>query len=200
MTESLSIALTVAVVERIVRREETLRKAPRVNRALMHINAEFARFVDAVALDYVATHVEHPRPIPRDRIALLDQWLEDQDRADRPHVPLPPDDETLREQGQEFARQVDQYDHRDRDVLEPELVAAIRDVWSSRQNSIEWERRIGHTVAPLELVDPEALSYRTLVAGARALGEVLRKHAPPILFEIDEDTLQWVASFGSEQL
>jgi hypothetical protein len=193
-TEALSIAVTVAVVERIVDRS---RKAPLVERTLAHMKAEFARLVVAVALDYASTH--RARAIPRDALALLRQWLDDQDTADLPHMPLPPDEETLRDQAREFVRQVEQYEHRDKDMLEPDLRAAMRDLWGSLQHSEYWERQMGHTVAPKELVDPERLSYRALIGSAHAFGEVLRRYAPASLFEVPEYAIEWAEQVRHER-
>jgi hypothetical protein len=198
-TEALSIALTITVVERIVRHEERKRKAPLVNRSLHHINAEFGRFVTVVALDYATTHAASYRPIPRDALRLLRQWLDDQHTVDMPHTPLPPDDENLRDQAREFVRQVDQYEHRDREMLEPDLRAAIRDLWGSLQVSLEWERNIpdiGHDA----LVDAERWSYRTLIASAHAFGEVLRRYAPANLFEVPEYAIEWAEHLRHERL
>lgn len=44
-TEALSLLLTIAVVDRVIRRANEQRLAPRVNRALTHMEAALTRFM-----------------------------------------------------------------------------------------------------------------------------------------------------------
>lgn len=184
------LALTVWLVAWIVRREESRRLHPRVGRALVHIQVEFVEFVRAVALDYLTTH-SRPRPLPRDALDVLDIWLLEQESADLPHLELWPGGLTLRELGLIFVEEVDQYDARDRDVLEPRLIAAIRDLYASGRRA----RSLASTTfisAPRHLADSVNLdvreqSYRSLVSGARAFGEVLKIYAPSTVFDVQTD-------------
>jgi hypothetical protein len=184
------LALTVWLVAWIVRREESRRLLPRVGRALAHIQVEFVEFVRAVALDYLTTH-SRPNPVPRDALDMLDLWLREQESADLPHLELWPGGLTLRELGLIFVEEVDQYDVRDRDVLEPRLIAAIRDLYATGRRARFFE---GTTFisAPRHLADAMNLdvrerSYRSLVSGARAFGDVLRIYAPPTVFDVAPD-------------
>jgi hypothetical protein len=63
-TEAFAIALTIAIVERIVRREARGRLRPRVNRALSALNANVRIFLEALAYDYAQTHIDTFRPLP----------------------------------------------------------------------------------------------------------------------------------------
>jgi hypothetical protein len=200
-TMFLGLALTVWLVAWIVRREETRRLLPRVGRALAHIQVEFVEFVRAVALDYLTTHAE-PKLLPGDALDVLDLWLHEQRSADLPHLELWPGGFTLRELGLIFVEQVDQYDARDRDVLEPSLIAAIRDLYAAgrRARALEGTTFIS---APPHLADTMNLdaserSYAALVSGARAFGEVLRIYAPPAVFDVQPDIEQLATQMKRE--
>jgi hypothetical protein len=168
------LALTVWLVAWIVRREEARRLLPRVGRALAHIQVEFVEFVRAVALDYLTTHSQ-PETLPPNALDVLDLWLREQASSDLPHLELWPGGLTLR----------------DRDVLEPGLVAAIRDLCAAGRHAraLEATTFVG---APRHLAramnrDSAERSYATLVSGARAFGEALRAYAPPAIFEVHLD-------------
>lgn len=68
-TEALSIAVTIAVVERIVRRESERRVRPRVDRALRVLTGAYLWFSRMVALDYASTHLTSDlTEVPDDRL------------------------------------------------------------------------------------------------------------------------------------
>lgn len=173
-TEALGIAATVLIIERILRIEERRRRAPRVNAALEFMNVEFCAFLDAVAHDYATTHREGE--VPREPFELLDRWLDGQDRADAPHVELWPWGETLRDLGWKFAWYVRQLDYSDRDVLEPDLVAAIRDLHRGVRGTRERLSVLRQGPPPQIAEAVERLSYRAPVRRAREFGMALRRY------------------------
>jgi hypothetical protein len=80
--EAIAIALTVAVIDRIIREREAARRKPRLDRAMRDVGSEFQMLVRLIALDYVRTHEETARAMPEESLQLLDQWLEDQGTED----------------------------------------------------------------------------------------------------------------------
>jgi hypothetical protein len=203
-TSAATVGLTVTLIDSIVRRESRDRLAPLLGPPLSHINVEFGRFVAAVAEDYAATHIEAFRPIPTDPLAVLDLWLEEQDNADRSHPGLEDGTDTLRDMGREFALQVAYHEEQLGPVMDPELRAALRSFSRTTRHAEYWQQKAGHPQGvPPEIarqLDPERNSYRTYVMHARALGEVLRRHAKaPVLFELQPMTIEW-AEQHREQL
>jgi hypothetical protein len=192
-TEAISVFVTVVVVGAILRREEKRRRGPRVDRALEHIGFELTRLTAATATDYAVTHAAHYRPIPVDALALLDQWLEDQEASDMPRAAGAlwygmEDLGSFFDIACEFAAQVEQYDQRDRDVLEPELVAAIRDLWSTHRRALKVMNT--NPANRIPLLDYDRQAHRTIVFGARVFGEVLRRHARKQFFVVGEETIK----------
>jgi hypothetical protein len=192
------LGLTIVAVDWIVRRES----APRVDRALTHIRAEFMTFIDVVALDYATTHSTLPKPIPREALAMLQLWIDEHDHADLPHMHAFTSKEgTLRDAGFEFVAQVTQHDDWDRDVLDARLVAAIRDLGASGRRAEFWSARKIPPNMPAELaaaIDPRRRSYAALVQGALRFGQVLRAYASDETFAIRDQVFQWADELRAE--
>lgn len=188
-TEAFAIALTIAVVERIVRREDRRRLQPRVESAMHALRQEFRRFVDGVTVDYAGTHLHSFRPLPRDALEFLDQWLADKDKQDACHAPRRGDPEQLPlvlHQGIELGKALVHYRELDREVMEPELVRAIDDyIWLGSQHGLLMYRIAGRGA---ERAQGYALGDTTIVRGARAFGEVLARHDPLGPLELEDLT------------
>jgi hypothetical protein len=73
-TEALSIAVTIAIVERIVKREASERVRARVEYAMGLIGWDFGLFATSVGIDYAATHLDTFEPLPQDALALFDRF------------------------------------------------------------------------------------------------------------------------------
>ena len=81
-TELAAVALTLAVVERIIRRESALRLRPITTRALDRMQDAVAWVAAYIAVDYAETHLDNPKEIPDGVIAIVDLWIEGEDLTD----------------------------------------------------------------------------------------------------------------------
>jgi hypothetical protein len=193
-TSAFTIAVTVTVVERIVRREARERLRPRVESAMDALRQEFRAFLSGVTVDYAGTHLHTFRPLPRDALDFLDQWLEDKAAQDACDVPGGADDvlqgrPLVVYKGDELGKALLHYRELDRDVLEPEVVRAIDDyLWLGVQHSRLW-----FGLSPAERAKGYAGAETTIVRQARAFGEALARHDPRGRLTFEDLTLRAMA-------
>jgi hypothetical protein len=186
--ESLGIAATVLVIERILRVEERRRRAPRVNAVVDYMGWEFSVFLTAVARDYATTHREGDiNPVA---FELLDQWLAGQDKADADHIGLDIDGKTLVDLAWDLGEQVEPFDRNDRDVLEPDLVAAVRELFRSVRIARERLSILRLDPPPIIAENAVRLAYGRVVRQARAFGEVLQRYAERDVFRLTEEAIR----------
>lgn len=176
-TEALSIAVTIAIVERIVRHEAQGRLRPRLERISSGIGVRFHEsWIRVLALDYATTHIWTFCPLPTNTLALIDHWLAGQQEEDATRLEvLDGADPALFGSAESLADSLQRYRESDRDVLEPDLIAAMDGFADSAKEA--WvlyrvSRRHG-----LEQ-DDERVALRHIVLGARRFGEVLLHHDP----------------------
>lgn len=167
-TELASLALTVVVVQSVMDNTERRRRAPLVEPALVRLGVEFTTLVDAVLHDYLRTRQTVEEPIPRDAIELLDLWLETAESADVPRAPGPlyehsPEWGTFFDICCTVAAQVKQID--ERDMLEPDLIAAIREL-SRSTGYARWLRAQEDPGMPPPYT-PDRRAHRSVVMAAR---------------------------------
>jgi hypothetical protein len=117
------LAATVTIFEWILRRDETRRLEPRLERLRAGLRGNLKTFCEIVATDYkIRGGVS---PVPKDMLVFLDWWLADQGRPETdpqsPYV-LP-----VIKLGAELTAALQQYRAEDRDIMEPSLVRAIDD-------------------------------------------------------------------------
>ena len=86
-TSAATVALTITVVERLLRSEGERRRRPRTERVLYWMGLDFRGLTSAIVLDYVSAHT-HPQQVPADALELIDLWISEQDAEDRPRRPL----------------------------------------------------------------------------------------------------------------
>jgi hypothetical protein len=172
------LAATITIVEWVVRNETRRRLKPRTDQVISGLRFDLMSIIDSIVIDYAGTHLDTFREIPADPMAMIDQWLDDQGREDQGRRLLP--DETypmLILEGMEFLRQLEIARSRDRDVMEPELVAAIDDV-----NWHVGKARMFFAFAEDNLGDPEdnrRSAMRLVVEGAKNFADVfVRLHGP----------------------
>lgn len=177
VTEALSIAVTVAIVERIIRREQQKRLAPRVERVLWRVGVSFRSFVDAIALDYADSHYETFKEIPADTRDLIAMWLDEQENEDVLRTPLEGERlPMLVLSAQEFVGDLEQVRERDLDVMEPDLVRVVDDFqWRTAQaaNIIGLAAMSSRPVA-----NSERIALKTVVNSADAFASVFRRYQP----------------------
>jgi hypothetical protein len=121
-----ALAITITVVERIVRSEERARVRPRVEYTIYWIGLGFRDMTRHIAMDYAYTHRASFHEIPADASQMFKLWLTDLDKQDQPRAlndgaRLP----TLLSRAQEFASGLERARERDVDVLEADLVLEI---------------------------------------------------------------------------
>jgi len=188
--EALSIAATIVIVERIVRHETRARVRPRIESASDALRQEFHSFLYGITVDYAGTHLHTFRPLPRDALAFLDQWLADKDKQDACQTTLREDRGELPlvlHQGIELGKALRHYRELDREVMEPELVRAIDDyIWHGTQRGLLMYRLPADGT---ERGKRYVLAEAAIVRAARAFGEVLARHDPRGRLEFDDLTI-----------
>jgi hypothetical protein len=122
--EALSIAATILIVDRIVRREERRRLRPRLESAYRGIGRQVRSFLHGVAREYVKGHGHPDEADPRRFALALDAWLR---AVGTDNVERRVDDGLpyLFHSASYHAEQLAAIADRDREILPPELVAAI---------------------------------------------------------------------------
>lgn len=74
-TEALSLALTVAIVEKIVRREDQRRVQPQIDRALDLLSQAIVHYSMSATMDFLMTHPgADPNTVPSGTVEKFDQW------------------------------------------------------------------------------------------------------------------------------
>jgi hypothetical protein len=175
---ALGLAATITIVEWIVRNETRRRLKSRTEQVISRMRFDLSSIIEAIVTDYAGTHVDTFREIPVSAMAMIDQWLVDQDREDQERQPLPGDTyPMLILEGMEFLRQLEIVRSRDRDVMEPELVAVIDDM-----NWHVGKARMFYGFAESDLGDPEKAKRRAvglIVEGTKKFADVfVRLHGP----------------------
>jgi hypothetical protein len=172
-TESLSILVTVAVVNRILEKGEQRRLKPRVDRAMRDVGGDYRMLVRAIAWDYKATHVGTFEPVPETSLGVLDHWDANVEREDTERQVHGAGDIPFAISGAlNTATSLQRVRESDREVLEPDVVAAI--------DEFEEDARLAFSVygglpdATRDEAAREAIYH--VVAGARQLGEALIRH------------------------
>jgi len=197
----------VTLVQWIIDRERRARLGPLLDDPLGHLRVEFGRFVDGVLHDYVTTHSELPQPPPTNPFELIDLWLAEQDNADLPHLNLPitEQEETLLEMGNQFAQQARFHESELRDVMVPDLRAALRQLAHAPMRARHiYEDAKTRPEMPEQLArlrDPERLSYRMFVQQARDVGVALRRDTDALMFRsIGDEAIEWAMDFRRQAL
>jgi hypothetical protein len=129
------LAITVTIVEWIVRTEARARTRPRVEEVIYRIGLAFRVMVHAVLIDYASTHIMTSMAKPHEALPIIELWLAERDTEDRAHElskaeHLP----ELLVAARSFARELDDVRLRNLDVLEPDLITAIDKV----KGHIDW--------------------------------------------------------------
>jgi hypothetical protein len=177
-TSAFTIAATILVVERIVRHEARERLRPRTELLFGSIGLNFRLFISAVTNDYASTHLATFRAIPADAQAMIEQWLADQEAEDETRLRF--NGETLPMlmlDARRFLSALEGYRERDREVMDPDLVAAIDDLGSgfrTTQGVIQMYRE--HDAADRRGAERVALD--SLMRDVRDFAAVLALYAP----------------------
>jgi hypothetical protein len=181
---AITVLVTIAVIERVVQREAQRRLQPRIESALREIGIGLRIMVGTVALDYAATHVDNPTPIPGDALEMIDLWLSEQSaedagrdrRTQRERLPL------LIVNAREFVSDLERCRERDREVMEPDLVRALDELSKTVTNWLVVIDTAGLAERPDAELERDAL--RWIVKSTRAFAAVFLRYAP-IWSEVD---------------
>ena len=199
---AITVALTITVIEQALQREARQRIQPRVDDALSGIGSALQGLIAAIVIDYAGHHLDNFAPIPADGLEMINLWLSEHDAEDndpdapqetaRPPLPTgwsypepvpEPRFPMLVAEGRDFARRLDRYRDRDREVMTVDLIQAI-DNFQSRVNHAS-------LVMAWQWNQPEIRARNarrarhTIIMGARAFAMVFTSRAPKWL-EIDE--------------
>lgn len=173
-TEALSILVTVAVVERIVRRESERRVAPRRERALAVLSNAVVRFSMNASGDYLVTHLDNAVPPPSDPVGILDGWLLGYGNEDAPRRPGPGGLSRFVDDCVELIERTQRVIDSDRDVLPPDLVVAADNL--SVTFGGMGDDFLSLIRQPPELRPPEGWILLCLMHPARHFAEVLSRY------------------------
>lgn len=136
--EALSIAVTVAIVDRIIRREDQAKTDRRRYSVLGRIDGALLAFGWHVLEDYTATHGVTYDGVPNDFVQMLGHWHEGLQDADLPREGSEP---LIHWAGTRLADALDDIRTRDRDVIDHDLLVDLDHcVWEIRQWSIWFDR------------------------------------------------------------
>jgi hypothetical protein len=174
-TSALAIAVTITVVEQLIRREEQQRLQPRIQGSLNRLGRLINDFALMVWRDYVSTH-ERPDVDPAgDTIVLLDRWLADDEDLPRqlPDNGVP----YLLTHAVDFARQAKLVADADREVLPPDLVAAIDEL----ETTIRGAEQVHRLLSQFDVEQPEGerTALKLAVSAARTFASTYRRHGHP---------------------
>jgi hypothetical protein len=126
VTSSLSIGLTISIVNVILRQDTAKRVRPRVDRALRQIDGQLSSLFRAIASDYAITHCATFKPIPEMPLEMLDLWLDESRNIDAPRVPImEPPTPSIPAEVHRFGMMLESVRTRDSEVLDPLLVSAL---------------------------------------------------------------------------
>lgn len=176
-TSAATVALTITVVERLLRSEGERRRRPRTERVLYWMGLDFRGLTSAIVLDYVSAHT-HPQQVPADALELIDLWISEQDAEDRPRRPL--DGEWLPMlllEAQDFASQLERHRTRDLDVLADDLVRALDDCGWLVGQAIQLFG-FAESGATADAHRSLRVALRTAIDGARGFADVFRRYGP----------------------
>jgi hypothetical protein len=136
-TDAFFVAVTITVVEQAIRREEKRRVRPRVESAMYHTRLAMKMFAESVVIDYSGTHLHTFRPVERDMLDFLEQWLADADNKDACSAPIDGTYSLVMHAGAELGNFLRDLRQHDRDVMEPDLIRALDDyLWLGAQ---QWD-------------------------------------------------------------
>ena len=79
---AITSAVTITVIEEVVRHEERQRTKPRVDDVLFRIGSGLRALVFAIVVDYAGTHLHNFQEIPASVLELIDLWLSQAEAED----------------------------------------------------------------------------------------------------------------------
>lgn len=180
-TELGALALTLAIVERIIQGESQARVRPLVENALNRMASSLEWITASIAVDYTDTHVDNFQSVPTDPVAVLDLWNAEQYSADTERrfdtngCPYPISvAEVVLDDFVDVRR--DYGDH-----LEPRLVLAL-DRLIRRLRNTRMYSAMASAAAPRDVSGRQALVMSTFVDSLRDFALELRTYGglPPL--------------------
>ena len=169
-TEALAIAVTIGVVERIVRRENERLVRPRVDRALQVLAFAVQWFARGCVADYFVRHPDsNIAELPDDPLELLAVWQNDYEVTSNPRIPR-----GLLHHATEFVEKVQMIAEANRDLLPADVVVAADNVSQTFGGfGPTFEEHLEQLAGRPGGEDWLGL---VVVSSARGLGDALRRH------------------------
>jgi hypothetical protein len=168
---AVSIAITITLVEGIVRREARVRLRPRLERTANGLRNVLEGFCVSATLDYADTHLRGYRPIPTEMLSFLEQWLMAKEQQD---VCPPARGVHVIQAGFRLADELRRYRAEDREVMEPDLVRAIDDYITS-VTAAQHLFAFSEVASGADCADAIRYAEEHLVRGAATFGAALAR-------------------------
>lgn len=177
-TSAASIAITVTVINGIVRSEARRRIRPRVAAALQAIAYSIQTFSGLVALDYGSSHESTFKPIPKTAPEVLALWAAEWETNDWDSSYL----DLIITEGHRLADTLEQTRARNFDVLEPDLVYAIDEFCLHMTKVENWHKLVKAGIEK-DRERAERDVGRRVVQEAHRFSLVLQRYAPAITID-----------------
>lgn len=184
-TSAASVAITVTIINGIVRREAHRRLRPRVAAALQSLSGWVQSFSGFVVLDYGSLHVGASKRIPKSASEMFDLWVSEWWNINAwagEHI------DSIIGEGQRLADAFEQIRARNFDVLEPDLVRAL-DEFHLHMAQINYLLQ-SSIKDPYETDETRKhVASRRVVEGVHRFSLVLERYAPVIPIDKTFDTI-----------
>jgi hypothetical protein len=182
--EALAIALTITVVDRIVRREAHARVQPLLDHAYSDINGALTLFGYQLVREYAHTHEAHYRRPPTTQlVGLTEFWLQEQQTADL----LPADNDSVVRAAETLARQFDATRE-----ANPELEPTFRVAMDACARTLRHQGTMLALFAAMNVQglaeEPYATSARGVVVAVRDFGREFQQRSG-LVPQIQEEIL-----------
>ncbi len=171
-TEAASIAITIGVIDQILRRQEHQRLQPRIDRAVAILSSALVEFSMHAESDYLMTHSDGLPSIRFDALEKLDLWLGGYGTEDNPRPVGPNGYARFIDECLEFVEKTRPIADGDRDVLPTTLVVALDNLNATFGGlGPSFAVLVG---APASVRPPEGWILLTFMHPARDLATALR--------------------------
>ena len=149
---ALTVAVTITVIEHVIRREEDERIKPHRDDVLRTIGESFTQLLTGIALNYADDPGQDFIPMPADPLEIIELWLLPRGHREQRDDWIP----ALIYEGNDFAARLEDHRHRDREVIPLDLIRAI-DQYKSELRRLK-------TVAKLFNENPASDKHRAVAS------------------------------------
>jgi hypothetical protein len=184
-TGATSIAITITVVDRLIKRADDARVASRRLQAYRHLLEALVSLTMSVSSDYLATHLHSDIEMSGDPAELLKRWREDD--VDTPRRPPPPGARPfVLDAALEFATALRRIAAADHDVLPHDLLATMNEIDERVARNELMDQRLEQAASSGQLIahyeNPDGGRYdwqvRSILEAAERFAAVFRGLLP----------------------